>query len=94
MPEFYTWQNDDLLLAVRIQPRASRNEIVGELDGALKIRITAPPVDGKANKHLIDFLAGIFRVPKAQVELLSGKTGRDKRFLIHAPRKLPSIISR
>jgi uncharacterized protein (TIGR00251 family) len=94
MAGFYDWRDDDLLLTVKIQPRSSRNEIVGELDGALKIRITATPVDGKANKHLIDFLAEIFQVPKSQIEMLSGKTHRDKRFLVHAPRKLPTMISR
>jgi uncharacterized protein (TIGR00251 family) len=94
MGEFYSWENEDLSLVVKVQPRASRDEIVGELDGALKIRITAPPVDGKANKHLISFLADIFGVSKSKVELVAGKTGRDKRFIIHGPGKLPAQISR
>jgi len=91
---FYRWQNDDLLLTVKVQPKASKDEIIGEQDGALKIRITAPPVDGKANKHLIAYLAGIFKVAKSQIELLAGSSGRNKRLLIHSPRQLPEQIRR
>jgi len=91
---FYRWQNDDLLLTVKVQPKASKDEIIGEQDGALKIRITAPPVDGKANKHLIAYLAGIFNVAKSQIQLLAGSSGRNKRLLIHSPRQLPDQIRR
>lgn len=94
MTSFYRWQNDDLLLTVKVQPKASKDEIIGEQDGALKIRITAPPVDGKANKHLIAYLAGIFKVAKSQIELLAGSSGRNKRLLIHSPRQLPEQIRR
>jgi uncharacterized protein (TIGR00251 family) len=86
------WQGDDLILRVHAQPRAAKDELVGPHGDNLKIRITAPPVDGKANAHLIKFLAKSFGVPKAQVELLSGETGRSKRFRIHTPSRLPPII--
>ena len=66
-------------LLVLVQPRASRTKVVGEHDGRLKIALAAPPVDGEANAALIDFLAGLFKVKKAQVILLDGATGRRKR---------------
>lgn len=65
-------------LSVRIQPRASKNEIIRREDGGLKIRLTAPPVDGAANEALVRFLADILNVAKSQVEIVSGHTSRDK----------------
>jgi len=86
------WRSGDLTLKIRLQPRASKDEIVGWHGEALKVRITAPPVDGKANKHLLGFLAKQFKVPTSQVTLLSGQTGRDKRVCIQSPRHLPTPI--
>jgi len=64
---------------VRITPRASRNEIHEILDdGTVKIRITAPPVDGQANKAIIDFLSDVLNVPKSKLEIVAGQTGKDK----------------
>ena len=65
-------------LSVRIQPRASKNEIIRREGGGLKIRLTAPPVDGAANEALVRFLADTLRVSKSQVEIVSGHTSRDK----------------
>jgi uncharacterized protein (TIGR00251 family) len=65
-------------LSVRIQPRASKNEIIRREDGGFKIRLTAPPVDGAANEALVRFLADILHVAKSQVEIVSGQTSRDK----------------
>ncbi len=70
-------------LSIRIQPRASKNEIVCREGGGLKIRLTAPPVDGAANEALIRFLADTLSVPKSQVEIVSGHTSRDKIVRIH-----------
>lgn len=81
----------DLILDVHIQPRAARDEIVGFHGGRLKIRITAPPVDGKANQHLIGLLADAFQVPKRDVVLLSGASGRLKRFKIVGPVVIPPV---
>lgn len=92
MSSFCRWTDDTLILSVRIQPRASRDEIVGVHDDSLKIRITAPPVDGKANAHLIKYLAAIFAVPRARVTLLSGESGRNKHISIDSPGRLPAII--
>ncbi len=64
---------------VRVVPRASKSEIVGELGGALKIRISAPPVDGAANAELIKVLAKHFGVAKSAVEILSGQTSKQKQ---------------
>lgn len=89
---WYRWDGPDLLLAVHIQPRARRDEIVGLHGDRLKIRITAPPVDGAANEHLIRFLATSFGVSASAVELLAGSSGREKRLCIHAPRHLPPQI--
>jgi uncharacterized protein (TIGR00251 family) len=90
--DFYSWQGNDLLLRIRLQPRASGDEIVGVQDGALKIRITAPPVDGKANDHLVRYLAKVFDVSASRVTLVFGHKGKDKRVLIKAPARLPAFI--
>jgi hypothetical protein len=66
-------------LSIRIQPRASKNELVRMEGGGFKIRLTAPPVDNAANEALVRFLADAFSIPKAQVEIVSGHTARDKR---------------
>lgn len=87
--EGYRWDGADLILQVRVQPRASRDEWLEPRDGQLCVRITAPPVDGKANLHLREFLATLFGVAKSHVTLLAGETGRDKRLRIAAPRRLP-----
>jgi hypothetical protein len=66
-------------LAIRVTPRASRNEISEILsDGTVKIRLTAPPVEGKANQALIEFLADILEVPRTRIEIVAGTTGKDK----------------
>jgi uncharacterized protein (TIGR00251 family) len=86
------WQGADLILDVHVQPRAAKDEIVGLHGDRLKVRISAPPVDGKANRHLIDFLAGVFKVAKRDVILLAGESGRDKRFKILSPKHLPEYV--
>lgn len=66
-------------LAVRVTPRASRNEIVEVLDdGTIKVRISAPPADEEANRALIEFLADILGVPKSRLDIVAGASGRDK----------------
>ena len=66
-------------LAVRVTPRASRNEIVELLeDGTIKIRIASPPADNEANETLINFLAEILGVAKSRLDIVAGATGRDK----------------
>lgn len=69
---------DAVTFSVRVVPRASRTEIVGEHDGALKIRVAAPPVEGAANEELIKFLAKTFGVSKSAVEIVAGEQARHK----------------
>ena len=91
---WFEWLGSDLSLRLRIQPRASKNEIVGPHGAELKVRITAPPVDGAANAHLVKFLTKEFGVPKQQINILSGENGRQKRILISNPSRLPSTIAK
>jgi uncharacterized protein (TIGR00251 family) len=66
-------------LAVRVTPRASRNEIVELLeDGTIKVRIAAPPSDNEANETLFDFLSEVLGVPKSRLDIVAGVSGRDK----------------
>ncbi len=65
--------------AVRVQPRASRDAVDGEWQGALKVRLTAPPVEGQANEALGEFLAALLKIPRSAVRILSGERSRIKR---------------
>jgi len=76
---------DHLILKVRAVPRASKDEIRERMGDALKIRIQAPPVEGKANAYIIRFLSKHWKIPKSTIEILSGETGRNKRLRISAP---------
>ena len=71
-----------VLLSIRVVPRASKNEVTGEHAGALKIRLRAPPVEGKANKALVDFLSETLSVSRSAITLVSGETGRNKRVAV------------
>ena len=72
----------DLVFSLHVQPGAKKTEIAGLHGEALKIRLAAPPVDGKANACLIAFLAKQLEVPRSQVELVSGDTSRQKRLRV------------
>ena len=66
-------------IAIRVTPRASKNQIVEVLeDGTVKIHLAAPPVDGEANEKLIVFLSEVLSIPKSRIEIVAGETGRDK----------------
>ncbi|OJI06675.1 hypothetical protein BK004_02525 [bacterium CG10_46_32] len=65
-------------IAVKVTPRSKENRIVGFKDGVLRVRITAPPVDGKANKALVVFLADAWGVPKSSIKIIQGETSREK----------------
>lgn len=70
-------------IAVRVTPRASKNEITGVLeDGTIKIRLTAPPVDGKANQTLIEYLSKVLGCAKKDIEIVAGESGRNKLITI------------
>jgi len=74
-----------LILKIRVIPRASKDSIQGILGDALKVRIQAPPVEGKANAYLVKFLSKQWKVPRGNIEILSGETGRNKRLRITNP---------
>ncbi len=69
---------DGCTLAVRVHPGARKNDVAGIHAGAVKISLTTPPVDGRANEALIEFLADLLRVPRARVAIVSGATSRMK----------------
>jgi hypothetical protein len=79
---FLQTRSDGVLLHVVIQPRASRNEITGVQQQALKIRLTAPPVEGAANKECLRFLADALDISPSQLQLISGHKARRKTVLI------------
>ncbi|MGE5395969.1 MAG: DUF167 domain-containing protein [Chitinophagales bacterium] len=82
MNEISAWENG-VRFEVKVQPRSSRNQWSGLSDGAFKIKLTAPPVDGEANQALIEFLARSLGVSKRDVEILRGETSKLKLIGIH-----------
>ena len=88
---YFRWDGADLLLDCHLQPKASSDEFAGLHGDRLKIRLTAPPIEGKANAHLLAFLGKAFGVAKSQVSLISGELNRQKRVRIQRPQKLPDL---
>ncbi len=89
---FYHWEDENLVLFVRVQSRASQTGIVGVHNDRLKVKVTAAPVDGRANADVGKLVAKIFGVAKSQVILQSGHTSRNKCLCIKSPQKLPEFI--
>ncbi|WP_318491735.1 DUF167 family protein YggU [Photobacterium leiognathi] len=83
---------DDLIIRLYIQPKASRDQIVGLHGDEIKIAITAPPVDGKANAHLVKYLSKQFKVAKGLIHVEKGLQGRHKQVRIEAPKAIPNEI--
>lgn len=71
-----------IVLEVKVQPRASASVVVGLMGNCLKVKVTAPPVEGEANEQVIKLLSSFFRVPKSKVSVISGQTDRKKRIYI------------
>jgi uncharacterized protein (TIGR00251 family) len=80
-------RNGAVVVAIRVQPRASRDEVVGEMDGALKVRLQAPAVENRANEALCEYLAALLKMPKSAVRILSGDRSRIKRLEIRGVTK-------
>ena len=76
-------ENSQTDIRIRVLPRASRNQVVGIDGGVLKVKLTAPPLEGKANKALRQFLARKLGVPKKDIEIVSGERSRMKLIRIH-----------
>ncbi len=74
--------SEGVILPVRAQPGARKAGVLGEQAGSLKVAVTAPPEDGKANKALTELLRDVLQLKRSQVSLLSGETSREKKFLI------------
>ena len=92
MNSYYSYKGEDLLLRLYLQPKASREQFVGQHGEELKIAITAPPVDGKANAHLVKFFSKQFNVAKSAINVEKGLQSRHKLVRIKHPKKLPSFF--
>ena len=88
----FRWSGEDLLLSVIVQPRASNNAIIGVHGDQLKVRLTAAPIEGKANQALIDLLGKTFAVPQSRVYVEKGHNSRIKLVRIKQPKTLPDFI--
>lgn len=91
--EWLTIKEDSFVLSIYVQPGAKSTQVSGEHDGALKIRLAAPPVEGKANAALIAFLAKIFSVAKRDVVLNSGELSRHKIIQINKPSQQEEVVT-
>ena len=78
--EFISVNNEGLLLSLKVIPNSSKNEFI-KYDGGIRLKITAPPVDNKANKFVTEYLSKTFKIPKTSIKILRGETSRDKTFL-------------
>ena len=92
---WYQWRDEDLILHLRVQPKASKDRFVGPYgENEYKVAIMAPPVDGKANARLMKFIAKAFGLPRADIALLSGETSRSKCLKLKSPKRLPIPIEK
>ena len=92
MEGFYQWQNDDLILKVKVNPNASRNKLEPTPE-LLRVKISTPPIEGKANKHLARYLAEFFAVSTSKVSIERGEYQAFKTLRISEPNTLPAFIS-
>lgn len=81
-PAYLKAQGDGVLLSIKVQPRASKNEIGEALGAELKVKVTAPPVDSAANEAVLRLLAEVLDCPRGGVQLVRGNTSRHKQILI------------
>ncbi len=88
----WRWDQRDLILQLHVQPKASRDQFAGLHGDAIKLAVTAPPVDGKANQHIQKLLALWFGVSKQQVQLERGDLSRQKQWRIIQPKQQPAEL--
>jgi uncharacterized protein len=90
-----TSRNGCVVFQVRVQPRASRDEVAGVIEGALKVRIQAPAVENRANEAVCEYLAALLKTPKSAVRILGGERSRVKRVEIRGvqPREVLALLS-
>jgi hypothetical protein len=84
---------EGILVEVKVIPRSSRNELAGATDGVLRIKLTAPPVEGSANRQLLEFLAELLGVRKSDMEIVKGLSSRNKTIRIRRSRPAPHAIT-
>ncbi len=82
IPNFFQETHQGIVIKIYVQPRASRNRVIGLHGDALKIAIQAPPVDDAANRMCIDFLSKFLNLPRSAIEIIGGHTSRMKRILL------------
>jgi uncharacterized protein (TIGR00251 family) len=92
MPAPWAWQGSDLLLRIRVRPRARKDLWQGVEGERLQLRLAAPPIEGQANLRLVAFLAETFGVAKSHVLIEAGASAKDKRVRVRGPRRLPPDI--
>ncbi len=92
MCDWYRWDGPDLLLKLKLQPKSSRDAFAGPQNDHMRVRITAPPVDGKANSRLLAWLAKQFGVAKTSIAIESGQSSPLKRVRIRDPGRIPDSI--
>jgi uncharacterized protein (TIGR00251 family) len=92
-PDWYRWDGPDLVLNLKLQPKASRDGFAEAQNGRLRVRVTAPPVDGRANAHLTAWLARQFGVARSAVSIESGQTSPIKRVRVRCPARLPGPLT-
>ena len=92
MAEWYRREGEVITLTLHVQPGAKRSEVAGLHGDALKIRLAAPPIDGRANEALQKFIAELFDVPLRQVELLRGAQSRHKAVQVTGSRVMPQSL--
>ena len=91
--KWFRWQGSDLELAIKVVTRAKRSEFGQVRSGRLVVRVSAPPVEGKANSELLKFLASSFGCSQRNVNLRTGLRSREKRAQIKAPFQMPEFLS-
>lgn len=92
MPEWFRREGDALTLTLHVQPGAKRSEVAGLHGNALKLRLAAPPVEGKANEALMRFLSEVFKVPLRNIELKQGAQSRHKIIRITSSPVAPEAL--
>ena len=88
----YTRQGNELQLRICVVPRSSRSRIGEVANGRLRVHLHAPPIQGRANKELIDLIAEAFGVPKSTIKIASGASARYKTLHLDNPRRLPDAL--
>lgn len=89
---WYSCNGDSITLSLHVQPGAKQTSVAGLHGEALKIRLAAPPIEGRANEALLRFIADFFKVPLRNVELMKGEQSRHKRVEVHGSKVLPQDL--